>query len=239
MRSYLVEKRTVSSYDKTVLTDPVWEVAERATLDIYPWYEKGNKQATTASVLYDEEALYFLFRARDRYSSAEPRELNGGVCFDSCVEFFASPFPEESDAYFNLEVNCCGALHLSWGDGMGPRTFIDAAGAAQVTIITSLDGPTKEPQSDDSEWRVFVRLPLKVLEGMAGRGFSTTHDWKCNFYRCGGSIDPQYACWNLIDCERPNFHKPEFFGTMSFARPNELPEVTFDDDTEGERGDVC
>jgi len=40
--------------------------------------------------------------------------------------------------------------------------------------------------------------------------------WRANFYRCGGKTDTQYACWNPIGCEKPDFHRPEFFGDLTF-----------------------
>ena len=40
---------------------------------------------------------------------------------------------------------------------------------------------------------------------------------RANFYKCGDELDkPHYLSWNPINLEKPNFHCPEFFGTLFF-----------------------
>ena len=38
-----------------------------------------------------------------------------------------------------------------------------------------------------------------------------------NFYKCGGA-EPNYLMWRPINTERPQFHRPQDFDTLSFAR---------------------
>ena len=39
--------------------------------------------------------------------------------------------------------------------------------------------------------------------------------WKANFYKCGDeTLHPHFGCWNPVVAEEPNFHLPEFFGTL-------------------------
>ena len=40
--------------------------------------------------------------------------------------------------------------------------------------------------------------------------------WRCNFYRCGGKTDQQFAVWNVVTNPYPDYHRPEFFGTLKF-----------------------
>lgn len=38
-----------------------------------------------------------------------------------------------------------------------------------------------------------------------------------NFYKCGDKLQtPHFLSWNPINLEKPNFHCPEFFGTLNF-----------------------
>jgi len=40
---------------------------------------------------------------------------------------------------------------------------------------------------------------------------------KANFYKCGDNMKtPHYLSWNPIGTERPNFHTPDYFGTIVF-----------------------
>ena len=216
MQSYTVRNATVRGAGRELLDLPAWKSADVAHVGTYPWYKSGQKQDTSVAILNDGEALHILFTATDAHSSAEPRVLNGDVCRDSCVEFFASPFPGEL-SYFNLEINCCGALHLGWGESIRARSLVDQQTARCIAVVTDFDGMVKDESSEDRQWRVYARLPLAVIGRMAGRPISTAHAWRANFYRCGGKTDPQYACWNPVAFERPNFHTPESFGTLAFA----------------------
>lgn len=39
-----------------------------------------------------------------------------------------------------------------------------------------------------------------------------------NFYKCGNlTAQEHYLAWNRVDAECPDFHRPEYFGTMSFS----------------------
>ena len=40
-----------------------------------------------------------------------------------------------------------------------------------------------------------------------------------NFYKCGDKLQtPHFLSWNRIDLPSPNFHRPDFFGTLEFER---------------------
>ena len=42
---------------------------------------------------------------------------------------------------------------------------------------------------------------------------------KANFYKCGDKLQtPHFLSWNRIDLPSPNFHRPDFFGTLEFER---------------------
>ena len=40
---------------------------------------------------------------------------------------------------------------------------------------------------------------------------------KANFYKCGDELQtPHFLSWNPIQIEQPDFHRPDFFGTLEF-----------------------
>ena len=46
--------------------------------------------------------------------------------------------------------------------------------------------------------------------------FKTGVSVKANVYKCGEETEfEHYGCWSMVDREKPDFHKPEFFGTMN------------------------
>jgi len=191
---------------------------EPVHIECYPWYERGERQATAVRTGWTERAIYLRFECRDRHVCATRTELNSDVCEDSCVEFFAS-VPEDPESYFNLEVNCCGTLHLGYGGAEGVRRMVTPAVAALIAIATSVPGPTKTESPGDDGWLVEVALPFEAISCLAGRPVHVEEGtrWRGNFFRCGGATDPQYACWAPISAPAPAFHLPEFFGTLTFG----------------------
>ena len=194
-----------------------WGRAAPCEIATFPWYRRGKEQKTSFKALYSDRALYLLFECEDVHIYSECTELNGPVCEDSCVEFFASPQPERGPHYFNLEMNCCGVLLVGYGPGRNNRKDIDAALASRISIFHSVSGPTREESEDDDGWVIEAEIPFEVLAEFAGADTPKSGAlWRFNAYRCGGKTDDQYAAVFPIDAPHPDFHRPEFFGPMRF-----------------------
>ena len=192
-----------------------WQGARALRIDRFPWWTGGVRPATVVRMLYDHRALYVQFRCRDRHISAGQTRLNGDVFKDSCVELFLGPGEE----YFNVEINCCGTLHLGCGDGRHGRRLIGADQARGIRIATSVPAATKHESPDDASWWVAAAIPFSALSVLAGRAVRPRSGdvWRGNLYRCGGQTDPQYACWNPVAAPGPDYHRPECFGRLRFA----------------------
>ncbi len=195
----------------------VWQNAEVAKISEFPWYKSGDRQGTEVRVLYDKKAIYLQFICEDKHISSAVTELNGLVCVDSCVEFFASPHPGKLD-YFNFEANCCGVVHFGYGPIPKVRNLITPELASKIQIATSINTPTKEESPDDNGWWLAVAIPFDVLREFTGLAEAPKAGtvWRGNFYRCGGKTDDQFACWSPVVYERPNFHAPDQFGELLF-----------------------
>jgi hypothetical protein len=196
-----------------------WDAAATLRIDRRPWDTGGVKQGTAVRVMYDRAALYVQFRCRDRHIYAVETKLNGSVYKDSCVEMFAMPHPAEGAGYFNLEINCCGCMHLGWGPGRPDRKLVTPDLAAKVRIASAVPPPTKDESPDDNGWWIAAAVPFDTLSEFTGVDVHPTSGnvWHANFYRCGGLTDQQYAVWNPIAWPHPDYHRPEFFGTLKFA----------------------
>ncbi len=197
-----------------------WASAEVAQIDLYPWFEKGDKQPTTVRLLYDDNALYAQYLCEDRHIYAEATELNGKVWEDSCVELFVAIDLAAGMEYFNLEMNCCGTMLMGWGPNVhDERRRITPELAEQLTVAASLPSPTKEENPADRHWWIAATIPFEVIRKLTGRKAQPKSGdvWRGNFYRIGGKTSPQHACWNPIETERVNFHRPQDFGTLHFA----------------------
>lgn len=209
MMQYSIEKLTEQS--------PNWQATPALNINTYPWYQTGNKQNTQVKLCADKDTLFIQIIAQDAYSFAKQTELNHMlVCEDSCVELFFSPSGILGSSYVNLEVNCCGTLHLAYGVGRENRKFISLEAASLITRKTSITSPVKFENTDDSEWSVEIALPFTAIEALTGEPVNKDK-WFANFYRCGGRTEPQYAVWNNIDMPEPDYHQPEHFGELVFV----------------------
>ena len=216
MRKYLLSQVRSELEPGTVFEPAHWCHAETAAVDVFPWFMSGLKQRTEVRLVYDKDALHLLFEAQDIHSYAGKRELNGRVYLDSCVEFFASPWPDDTPDYFNCEINCCGAIHFGFGPDRYNRRLISPALAEDILVLSTIAGDAKKEFQDDSGWKVYVRLPRKTLSALCGRSVGFSGMWRGNFHRCGGRTEPQFACWNPIDSPNPDYHRPEQFGELMF-----------------------
>jgi hypothetical protein len=207
--------------------ETAWERARPLEITEYPWFVSGAKQNTTVRLLYDARALYLQFHCQDRHILSNITALNGLVCNDSCVEFFATPDPAARPDYINLEFNCCGVLHLGFGPNRHSRTQVSEAVAETIEVVASEPGPTRDESPTDRAWWVAARLPFEAVENLSHRPVRPQPGsaWLANFYRGGGQTDPQYAAWNPILTPTPDFQRPEYFGLLRFGMPTcEFPD---------------
>ncbi len=193
-----------------------WSSVPVLDISVFPWYETGTKQKTQVKIVANDDTLFIQIIAQDKYSFARQTELNHMlVCTDSCVEFFFSPSGVLGSSYVNLEVNCCGTLHLAYGASRNNRKFISLEAASLIARQTSILTAVKIESEDDKEWRVEIALPFAAIEQLTDEPVNKDK-WFANFYRCGGRTEPQYAVWNNIDVPEPDYHRPEYFGELVF-----------------------
>ena len=197
------------------VTGTPWQGARVLRIDRFPWWTAGARQTAVARMLYDSRSLYVQFRCRDRHISAVETRLNGQVYLDSCAELFVA----EGHEYFNVEMNCCGTLHVGFGAGRDGRRLISPPLAGRIRVATSIGAPTKDELPGDTAWWVAAGVPFETLGALAGRTVRPRRGrpWRGNLYRCGGRTEPQHACWSPVDTPEPDFHRPEFFGRLDFA----------------------
>jgi hypothetical protein len=61
-------------------------------------------------------------------------------------------------------------------------------------------------------WELCVRIPFHLMDIDADH---LPPKLLGNFYKCADATDqPHYVSWNPIKTEKPDFHRPEFFGEI-------------------------
>ena len=62
-------------------------------------------------------------------------------------------------------------------------------------------------------WTAELAIPMPAI----ARNFDPRKEWRANFYRVEGMIEPRkYMAWQPTHTPQPNFHVPEKFGRLVF-----------------------
>jgi len=187
--------------------------AENNNIGIINWSEYPYKPSITFRIAHTGNEIWLKFYVTEKCIRALETRTNGDVYKDSCVEFFIS-FDQRN--YYNFEFNCIGTRHLSYGPGRGNRARINPEIVEKIEAMSTLGKVPFDNKSGDFEWELMLRIPVEVfifdtlssLKGMQATG---------NFYKCGDMTDePHFVTWNPVKTEKPDYHRPEFFGSLKF-----------------------
>lgn len=170
-----------------------------------------------AKMMYDEENLYLIYKVDDRHIRIENDKFNGPVSHDACVEFFFSPDADWPLRYFNVEINAGGTPLMAYHPE-GKRVSMTEDDFKDVEIAHTLPRKLEQEISEPVTWFLEFKLPLDMLRKYSNvtqprKGVS----WKANFYKTSSkSTNPHYLTWAVVDNPVPQFHLPQFFGTLIF-----------------------
>ena len=190
---------------KTVKDIEDIELAKRVSVSNYRWTEAPGPD-TMASMVYVKDigfAAQLLCAQKDPV--AEISEPDGKVSQEGALEFFVNFDPEHSDKYINLEANALGTLHCKIGPGRKDRKPLRELGIPM---------PELKLQRDEDGWSIRYFVPLSCIEKLYGKSrFKEGDSFKGNFYTCREGVEPNYfGMWSEVISEKPDFHRPEFFG---------------------------
>jgi len=133
---------------------------------------------------------------------------------DSCVEFFINP---GDDTYFNFETNAVGTRYAARGHDREDSTPFFLNQIETIRRTASLGHSPFGERPGRSSWTLTLGIPLRFFTGTElshpfGKSF------KGNFYKCGDdTLTPHYVSWNPIGTAQPDFHRPDYFGKITFA----------------------
>lgn len=156
-----------------------------------------------------EDALIVDFRVSGLDLRAVNSADNGRQWEDSCVEFFVQD--PDGSRYYNFEINALGKVLAASGPSREGRIQRPAEEMATILRIADLEAPC-EHEGGIWTWRVAVLIPFKLI-GIDAK--NPPASLKANFYKCGDrTAHPHFLSWNPVGTEKPDFHRPEFFGNL-------------------------
>lgn len=171
----------------------------------------------TAKMMYDTENLYLIYKVEDRHVRIQNTKFNSSVSTDACVEFFFSPDKDWPLRYYNVEINAGGTGLMAYQIN-GKRINVKEEDFSVVEIAHTLPKKLDQEISEPVTWFLEYKMPLSLLNNYANftqpkRGVK----WKANFYKTSSrSSNPHYITWAVVQSPKPQFHLPQYFGTLIF-----------------------
>jgi hypothetical protein len=219
-KSYTVSKLQSPIAINAVWDKPQWQDARELTLNYYMGEKPDHIPQVKAKMAYDENNIYVIFRVEDNYVKAVAEQNQDPVCRDSCVEFFFTPGRDITAGYMNMETNCCGKILLYFQQKRGVGQIeVNPRDLAKIEIAHSLpyEKITEEIQ-EPTVWTLEYRIPISVIQSyMPVEKPAKGVVWKGNFYKCADRTSvPHWLTWSFVDKPAPDFHRPDYFGTLIF-----------------------
>lgn len=176
-------------------------------LDNYLWGSE-REDVTAYAVLENKGCVINLtFDVTEKELRRMVTEDHGRVWTDSCVELFLSP---DGIHYANFEFSASGALHAAYGAGRHERRKYSEellkSVKREVTIL--------ENNNRQSHWILSAEIDLALFELVS----AVPADISINLYKCGDELKkPHFLSAFPIDLPSPDFHRPEFFRTITIS----------------------
>src|SRR5882724_9513720 len=187
--------------------EAAWEAAPplRFSADWQGLHADAERE-TEVRVLWTPENLYLGFWARYRsitvFPDADARGWRDHLWGRDVCEVVLQSDPAHA-GYKEFEVEPNGF----WID-------LDIAPGEKRDLRSGLRRRVKIDEAA-RQWRAVLDLPMKSLTGR----FDPEAAWRVNFFRVEGAAEPRfYSAWHPTRTPRPNFHVPEAFGKLVFAR---------------------
>ncbi len=189
------------------------EKGVRQAIDCVGWpNEFPYKPIASFCIARDSEYLYIDYFVRGNYLLALNTEDNSSVWQDSCVEFFMQKPGEPY--YYNFEFNCIGAALAARRTSRKDAEHFPSEKMAKIKRFSSVGTKPFREMEGLFPWSLVVAIPFELV-GLDGNNLPESVG--ANFYKCAdGSSLPHYLSWSPIFVEKPDFHRPDFFGELQF-----------------------
>lgn len=186
---------------------------ERRSINSLNWPEFPYSPLSTFTIAHSGTQLYIDFFTRCNYLRAENYVNQSAVSQDSCVEFFVDPLG--NGHYWNFEFNCIGTVNASHRTRRDQPTRLTDEELAQIRRRSSCGTRPFCEMEGIFAWNLLVAIPLSLI-GVEFNGTPVT--MRANFYKCASATSaPHYLSWNPIESEKPNFHSPAHFGSITLC----------------------
>ncbi len=190
--------------EPTPCNSPMWDELALHNIDEVNWADFSYKPKVNFRICHNGAFLFIKFDVVEHcLPRIECRRDQDPVYQDSCVEFFIL---DKNGSYHNFEFNASGVCLSASGENRANRTPRNMDEMLSVMRI-----PLGVDELENGYyWSLIVGIPFAICQFQCGMSYDV------NFYKCGDLTEQKhYLSWNKIDSEKPDFHRPDCFGTMT------------------------
>ena len=188
--------------------------AAKDFISVVNWKEYPYQPLVAFSIARSATHLVIKYNVRGLDLRAVAMEDNGPVWEDSCCEFFMS-HPTDG-TYYNFELNCVGTLLASKRRSRNDADMFSEDMLSQIKRYSTLEKKVIEENGEIRCWSTALCIPFNLV-GLDGNNLP--EEIRANFYKCGDkTAHTHFLSWNPINLPSPDFHRPEFFGTVTLGK---------------------
>jgi hypothetical protein len=200
-----------------ILSEADWAAAKPVGDFHFPWWTAGEKEQTSAKMLWDDTFLYVAFFCNDKHIWADHYSTNDDTYKDDCVEIFWNPNPAAGKKYNMFEMNCIGNL-LSVYNDFETSIKLRERRIMVPHIARSIQGTVNNDSDTDTSWILEIAIRFADYPELFDAKTPKDGDmWRVGLNRCGGKVNEQYSQWSPSQTPQPNFHSPDDFGKIFFV----------------------
>lgn len=180
-----------------------WLKLPKNLIDNLNWSDYSYSPETSFQIAQNGETLFIHFEAKEEVPIRQENSNDQDPVYqDSCVEFFIL---DMVGAYHNFEFNAKGVLLSASGKSRKDRKPRNIKELQQIVRI-----PYEVEKVDNYyHWKLTIGIPF------ASVGLARGNSYRANFYKCGDLTEKRhYLSWNKIITQKPDFHRPEYFGLI-------------------------
>lgn len=184
------------------------------TVEVLNWAkEYPYKPITNFNIARSIDSIFIKFAVHGRMLRAIYSNDQDPVNEDSSVEFFCQV--PGNDKYMNFEFNCIGTCKASKRVARNQNvTPYSKEELSMIKRYPSMGRRAFNEMEGNFNWELTVKIPLRIM------GIDPNHlpeKITGNFYKCADGTDSRhFVTWSPIETEKPDFHRPEFFGELYF-----------------------
>lgn len=206
---------TLNDVDLEKASDLLDDTASKNMIEVLNWPDLYNyKPITYFWIARSSDNIYIKYAVNGTMLKACHTKDQQPVNEDSCVEFFCKLPGNEK--YMNFEFNCIGTCKASKRKARNSDvTPFSKEELEMIKRYPSLGRRAFNEMEGMFKWELTVKIPMRIMgidpENLPDKILG-------NFYKCADGTDSMhYVTWSPISTERPDFHRPEFFGELIFG----------------------